>query len=270
MDIAYCSIDGRAYTALEFQDLPPPDLDVKRRQLACVKCGNQAFFRKKSAAGQTACFGARPHAPHCNMGAADHLRVEAAIGPDEQISDNTDIMVIDLNFGAAPGEIHLDPHGPPAGNARGGSHRLPGGPRNARAHRRLSTLLKHLRTSPHFRNSEQAIEINGEAGGTIRSFFSEFSTLQHHQFDQMGGYWGMISDAAEGDDTTWLNSGGRGDISIGIAGNVRQAFMQRFGVDELEDLAGAYVLVIGKPRTSQYGKKFLIVDDIGLVTASLA
>ncbi|MBJ7516715.1 MAG: hypothetical protein JHC82_10990, partial [Stenotrophomonas sp.] len=93
MDIAHCTLDGGDYTAVRFQQLPPADLEAKRRNLTCVRCGQQAFFRKKAASGRAACFGARPHAPGCGMAADDHLRVEIGIGPDEAITNNTDVLV---------------------------------------------------------------------------------------------------------------------------------------------------------------------------------
>lgn len=270
MDIAHCTLDRRDYTAVQFQHLPLADLAVKRRNLICVTCRQQAFFRKSAASGRAACFGARPHALGCGMSAEDNLRVESGIGPDEEIVRNTDVLVIDLNFGAVQGAPHLDDNGQAAPGRRGGRHLHGDGQRTARTHRRLSTLLKHLRSSAVFRASGQAIEIGGVQGRTIRDFFESFPAMQPHHFSQLGGYWGLISDAGDGDGAIWLNSGGRGDISIGIPYATWAEFKRRFRIDDLEDLAGAYVLAVGTPWRSQYGKKFLIVDDIEFVTASLA
>lgn len=270
MDIAHCTLDGVDYTAVRFQQLPPADLEAKRRNLICVSCRQQAFFRKKAASGRAACFGARPHAPGCGMAAEDHLRVESGIGPDEAITHNTDVLVVDLNFGAVQGAPHLQDDGQADPGRRGGRHLHGDGQRTARTHRRLSTLLKHLRSSAAFGASDQAIEIGGIEGRTLRDFFVEFPALQPHHFDRLAGCWGLVTDAGERDGTVWLNSGGRGDISIGIPGSIWPEFKRRFGVDDLEDLAGAYVLAVGTPSRSQYGKRYLIVDDIEFVTASLA
>lgn len=270
MDLAHCLLDRRDYTAVQFQQLPLPELGAKRRNLVCIACGQQAFFRKHSADGRAACFGARPHAAGCSMAAEDALRAESAIGPEEAIIRNTDVLVIDLNFGAVQGAPHLQDDGQTDAHGRGGRHIAGAGQRTARTHRRLSTLLKHLRSSAAFGASTQPIEIGGIANRTLRDFFVEFSAMQPHHFSQIVGCWGMIADAGAGKGITWLNSGGRGDISIGIPDAVSGAFAQRFQVSDLEDLAGAYVLAIGTPWISQQGKKCLIVDDIEFVTASLA
>ena len=45
------------------------------------------------------------------MAAEDHLRVESGIGPDEAITHNTDVLVVDLNFGAVQGAPHLQDDG---------------------------------------------------------------------------------------------------------------------------------------------------------------
>lgn len=269
MDLAHCLLDRRDYTAVQFQQLTLPDLGAKRRNLVCITCGQQAFFRKPSADGRAACFGARPHAAGCSMAAEDALRVESAIGPDEAIIRNTDVLVVDFNFGAVQGAPHLQDSDQAGAQGRGGRHVAGAGQRTARPHRRLSTLLKHLRSSAAFGTSNQPIEIGGIANRTLRNFFVEFAALQPRHFSQVVGCWGMIAYAGAGNGITWLNSGGRGDISIGIPDAIGAAFTQRFQVTDLEDLAGAYVLAIGTPWISQQGKKCLIVDDIEFVTASL-
>jgi len=137
-------------------------------------------------------------------------------------------------------------------------------------HRRLSTLLRNLIHSEDFRNSDQLIAI-AEGEFRVREFFVEFSEITDEYEGRYRGYWGLISDAASSRDepsSLWLNSGGRDDVSVVIDAASTREFYERFPLDDLEDLAGAYALVFGELRVSRNGKKYLAVGDISKITVS--
>ena len=76
------------------------------------------------------------------------------------------------------------------------------------------------------------------------------------------GWWGLISDAKDGGDgSLWLNGGGRGMISFCIPHELRTQVFDRFRLEDIEQLAGAYVLVIADLRISQYGKMYCVIDS---------
>lgn len=137
-------------------------------------------------------------------------------------------------------------------------------------HRRLSTLLKNLMHGDGFRNSDQLIAMPaGEF--RVRDFFVEFPDIDGGHEREYRGYWGMISDArVDGNGSLWLNSGGRDDVSIVIQDELLKDFGQRFGANDVEDLAGAYVLFLGELRVSQNGKAYLPCNDIQSISVSLA
>lgn len=270
MDVARCTLNNRQFTAQQFEQLPADELEQNRRNLVCVGCGYQAFFRKASRRGVAACFGARPHGPQCQLGAEDYPRQEGGIGADEEIRQNDGVLVVDLAFGAAPGELHIDQAPEIDQRNRGGRAIQGDGRHRAQSHRRLSTLLRHLRHSPGFRNSMQQLEAPGQIRTSVRDFFIEFQDIENRHLGRVGGFWGMITDARQGADALWLNSGGRRDISICVPDDIAGAFLGRFDIDDPEDLAGAYVLVIGTPLVSQYGKAYLPLNDIAFITADLA
>jgi len=58
----------------------------------------------------------------------------------------------------------------------------------------------------------------------------------------------------------WLNSGGRENISICLDSKIVDAIATRYRIDGLEDIAGAYILVLGTPQISQHRKLHVIID----------
>lgn len=263
MDIARCNENGQTYTATTFAALPPLDLERMRQQLFCPECDGPAFFRKASRSGRAACFGARPHQEGCGLAAQDSEQVVEGEGTDLDILNNPgERVVVDLAYGAQHRELHGDPM---EGTGRAGrAPRYVGGtPRpDARMHRRLSSLLRTLIEAPHFRLSHQLLEIVGQPEMRVCDFFVPLLTVTPSMQGQVRGWWGSISDAKDGSDgSLWLNSGGRGMISVCIPVEMRAAVLDRFRLEDNEQLAGAYVLVIADLRISQYGKMYCAIES---------
>jgi len=124
--------------------------------------------------------------------------------------------------------------------------------------------------SEDFRNSNQLIAI-AQGEFRVRDFFVDFSEIADDNEGDYRGYWGLISDAAlsrEEPPSLWLNSGGRDDVSVVVDAESANEFLERFPLGELEELAGAYVLVFADLRVSRNGKKYLAVSDISKMTIS--
>ncbi|WP_139791172.1 hypothetical protein [Chromobacterium violaceum] len=135
--------------------------------------------------------------------------------------------------------------------------------------RRLSGLLRNLIHNPGFSQSEQELEM--PRGVTrVRDFFVPFDQAREDRLGQYRGFWGMVSDANDGRGAVWINSGGRGDVSVCLPYELQNEFFRRFRVEDNEALSGAYVLVIGELAQSVGGKIFIRVDDLALITAILA
>lgn len=263
MDIARCTEDGQIYTAVTFATLHPIDLERMRQQLTCPECDGPAFFRKASRSGRAACFGARPHHDGCGLAAQDSEQVIEGEDTDLDVLNNpAERIVVDLAYGVQPREIHGDPH---EGTGRAGrAPRYVGGnPRpDARMHRRLSSLLRTLIEAPHFARSHQLLEIAGQPEIAVCDFFVPLLAANPSMQGRMRGWWGLISDAKDGGDgSLWLNSGGRGMISFCIPVEMRAQVLDRFRPEDNEQLAGAYVLVIGDLRISQNGKMYCVIES---------
>ena len=271
MDIARCNENGLTYTAASFAALSPSDLERMRQQLSCPECEGPAFFRKASRSGRAACFGARPHQNGCSLAALDSEQViEGEATNLDALNNPGERIVVDLTYGAHLPEVHGDST-EQAGRA-GRCPRYVGGSArpDARMHRRLSSLLRTLIAAPQFRSSHQLVELNGQSDTRVCDFFVPLLEVNQDMQGQMRGWWGSISSAKDGGDgSLWLNSGGRAMISICIPTEMRAGVVDRFHLEDNEQLAGAYVLVIADLRVSQYGKMYCIVESSGHVAVRL-
>lgn len=273
MDVAHCTADGRNYSAQSFEALSDPVIETYRRQLVCPECKGPAFFRKESTSGQAACFGARPHGANCSLAAVESSQGGMS-GPDkEERINHGERIEIDFNFGASS-VVHPGPDAPDDGTGRGGRFQRGQRPRTAVAHRRLSTLLKNLMHSEDFRRSDQLIALP-EGEYRVKDLFVSFDEIDARHINSFRGYWGMITDAglSKGESKSlWLNSGAADDVSVVVDASLSVPFLERFPVQDTDELSGSYVLVFGelKVSNSPRKKRFIANKDISKITLSLA
>jgi hypothetical protein len=271
MDVARCTLDNVTYKQVRFATLPPGELSRKRRFLVCPECGGPSFFRKASCSGQAACFGARPHNESCSLATSEYERNDLGLGDDQDILSNpSQHIVIDFDFGAQQTERHNDPNAVANVGGRGGRFVGDGARRNAAMHRRLSSILRNLSTSAQFRASRQIVEIEGIGEFPVADFFVHFQAVASMQEGRYRGYWGMIAYARSGQGgELWLNSRGLDDMSICVPEEFVDEFYRRFRISDEEDLAGADALIFGTLRNSQNGKQYIQVEDLGFITIHL-
>jgi len=255
---ARCTEDGVVYAAVDFAKLPPEELTQKRQFLQCPECGGPAFFRKASRGGRAACFGARPHAPQCDLAAPEYDPNADGQGEDQdQLLNPGNIIVVDLDYGATDQHLVREAEGLPRNRERRGRYGREGGRTIAKMHRRLSTLLRSLIEIPEFKYSGQTLEVEGYPDIAVRDFFVPLLEVTATHEGQFHGYWGMLSDARRAQDgTLWLNSGGRDAISFCLPNRLIASLFERYGIEDEEDLAGAYILVLGTPSVSQRNKVY--------------
>ncbi|WP_124528976.1 hypothetical protein [Pseudomonas sp. KBW05] len=269
MDVARCIADGNTYTAHNFEQLGDSRIEGFRRLLVCVQCGAPAFFRKESRSGQAACFGARPHIPGCEFAAAEGRRRGNPGNDQEEQINLGERIEIDFGYGAQE-IVHPTPDNPIDPNGRGGRFVPGSGRRSPVMHRRLSTLLRNLMVSEQFRNSDQIIGLP-EGQFRVRDFFVRFNEANRDHVGEYRGYWGMLSDARYGQENSlWLNSGGRENLSVVADTAIVDGLHERFDVDDLEEFAGSYILVFGTLRVSGNGKGYVACNDLRHITVSLS
>jgi hypothetical protein len=267
MDVALCTINNTVYDIAGFEALDEGCVSIMRRNLLCPRCLGPGFYRKAARSGQASCFGARPHADFCDMGGPQSSSYRGDTLEEDDVVNRGECIEVDFAFGA-PLRNHVNEEGAvfASGTGRQGSGQA--GARTQTRQRRLSTLLKNLILSDDFRRSEQLISVQSGVF-KVRDFFVPFACAEVDELDRMRGYWGLVSDAAQSGDqppSLWLNTGGRQDLSVVVDSSLTDDFTQRFPIQELEDLAGAYVLVFGYLRVSKNAKKYIAVSDISRIT----
>jgi len=249
MDIAKCTTNGQHYFAVDFSRLPLDELVCKRRMLKCPECGSTAFFRNATFNGsRIACFGARPHSADCGLGTQDLARYD-------EIHNAVCKIVVDFNYGATEQPLYVADTERTRRSVEGGCRN------NVSSHRRLSSLLRILIEFPEFQNSDQPLQINAHVETTANAFFVPLLSVADHYKGHFRGYWGLISNAQfTADKSLWLNSGGRENLSFCLDSKIVDAIAKRYRINGLEDLAGAYILVIGTPQISQNRKLHIIIE----------
>lgn len=255
---AKCTEDSETYAAVDFSRLSTEEIARKRRFLQCPECGGPAFFRRASRGGRAACFGARPHAPNCELAAPEYDPNQDGQGEDQdQLFNPGNRIVVDLNYGAAQQYMVQEVDGLPSNRNRRGRYGGDGGRPQARMHRRLGSLLRTLIEVPAFRQSDQVVEIDDHPEMTVSEFFVPLLDVTAGHEGQFRGYWGMLSDARRASEgTLWLNSGGRDSISFCLDEHLIKPLFERYGIEDEEDIAGAYILVLGSPSVSQRNKVY--------------
>ena len=265
MQVARCTEDHIIYTAAEFSRMHPNESDRKRRLLLCPECDGPAFFRNVSRNGRVPCFGARPHSNTCRLAAQDYER-PACRDDEEQFAQTNsgNRIILDFNFGARVRSdcAEVFEHTPNLnGSDRYGGHSERDIVRIQRC--RLSSILRKLSASPLFGQSDQVIEIPQYCERTAQAFFVSLLATTNDYAGLFRGYWGFLSDAKFAlDRSLWFNSGGSDNISFCLGAQHVDEFRQRYCVEDLEDLAGADILVIGTPQIARNGKLFCLIDNL--------
>lgn len=270
MDNARCLENSQIYSAHEFSRLSASQLARYRVKLQCVGCGNPAFYRKGSTSGQGACFGARPHRPNCKYLVAEEVKDRiSGVGSEAILENNGERIVVDLMFGStALRHQSVEAAAEPASARRGRFV----GPEKRRAamKRRLSSLLDTLIVNPAFCNSAQVLELKGHASIPVSEFFVPLLSVQQQHMGLYRGYWGVVVDAKLSPDSKvlWLNSGGKHDMSLCIPSSFVERLLERFRFSEVDDINGAYALVLGRSQRSKGlgAKVYLKISDIGEIT----
>ena len=269
MQTAKCNLDNANYHSHQFSALPQDEITRKRYNLECSVCGNHAFFRWQTSNGREACFGAY-HSDGCPMAAIQTATDTNSQYQDRNASSNHEQhIVVDFSYGSAQSEGHA---GRPeiqnqledSGHSGGRVVR-----QNIVSHRRLSSLLRELITSPQFSSSNQIIHVAGCGETSVSKFFVRFDQVTNAHANRFMGYWGMLTCAKEGyPPALWLNTGMPGDLSILVPCHLANTLRSRFGIEDRGDLtaAGMFVLVFGILHVSMFGKPYIEIADLCSIT----
>jgi len=265
MQYARCTTDGEVWEALPFSELVPAVLDEKRLNLVCEECGEFAWFRKESSHGHPAHFCAR-HDAECNLKVdyvvSDDQRDDATAEEDEVSSGDTIIVRLDEETG---GDVEVAEVQKPPEEGQGVGGRtfiIKGKNRESSQQFTLRKILLRLVQSPNFSESSSELVFYKNAEevlirGQVKNIITSFKDIGENTHDDAHRfYWGPIASAKKSDDgKIWLNSGrSYSSVSVAIFEDIADEFLDLFNVDDLEDLAGAYILVAGRCISTGRGR----------------
>lgn len=263
MQYARHNEDQRVWEAAQFAGLPAIQVEQMRQNLSCVECDQFAWFRKESRHGHPPHFCAH-HLDSCS------LRVEYVVsgerdGQDQeadQLTSGDSIVVrLDLETGNSVA-VHSVQANPKQESGSGGTRYVSSGAqRETYQHFTLRRILYRLVQSPAFRSSSSSILLFRNENevliqGQVNQVAVPFSHISRGHHDRLMLYWGPISSAGRTDDgKVWLNSSiGNQSASVAVFEDVADEFLHLFRITDLEELAGAHVLVAGRCLFASTGK----------------
>lgn len=270
MDVAWCTSDAVEYTAAQFAQLSDGLIMSKRRHLVCLGCSGRAYYRRRGSNGAAPCFGSNEHADNCDFhGVGTTLHAGGVPVPEPELMNHGDRLTLDVDV-ASPEEHHAEFDAPDIGTGTGqhGSYDYEAVLRHATSRRRLRSVLRDLARSAAFRSSRAVVVVPSFPELSVERFFVWFNHIRPDRHEgQRRGYWGTIVDARtrHAGDALWLNSGGPDEPSVLLPHEEIDQLLDAHHVDELEDIAGAWVLALGKFQTSQNGKHLIRVTAAGFV-----
>lgn len=261
MRIALCTLDGVTYEAADFRQ--EDGFDNKRRYLVCTECGMRAFYRSFAGNAREAHFGARPHAEGCTLAALEPDGTATGEGAEEDdILTTGQRILLDLNYGTPDPTRGGQPVGVTVRPGNGGARGVYGPAARDTMTRRLRPILRFLMESEDFRRSTQTIQIPEVGEFTIADFFVPFTGVTNDHVGSYRGFWGLVpTPNIDGKGTLWLNSGGHEDMSVLLDQGFIEEIRLRFHFEEVEDLAGSYVLALGELRKGPSGKRYVPISD---------
>ena len=260
MDLALDTIDNETYSAADFNKNSASWIAEHRTALECDLCHNQAFFRKASVSGQAACFGARPHAEGCERATHSSEESERAEALEKFVRENPGGH-FELKFTLPKPPSNKTPvSGVVAGGGenKAGKFIKWGNRQETSSSIQARQILINLATSEKYRQSTQTIATPNSGGKVqIRDYFIPFRDASEGDAGKERGYWGTITKVYPDEGITWLNTGFPRHMSIVLKDEVRDDLMEAYGLNGVEDLIGAYVLLVGELKISAAAKKYI-------------
>ncbi|EGR2404809.1 MULTISPECIES: hypothetical protein [Vibrio] len=275
MDLAFCTLDGKTWNSDEFWALGESNIVTMRRNLKCVSCEGDAWFRKSSYGKKVPHFCAH-HTDDCEY-ATNYEVIDDGDGGDGQPAANPN-SGITLNLGLEKNyEVDVKPLAPqgdiPRGEKRSGEKAKNAGGKDYPAHLTLKNLLyKLVRSTDAMYASGTDVYIPDAPFPDLPSkadeLFVEFKNVHEGLHEKNRIFWGFISDAAYSNDgKLWLNAGNRSDgLSVSIRPELVSEFLEYFKVDkDLEHLQGCHALIIGDCYYAATGKPVIWCSKLDFI-----
>lgn len=263
MDLAREVVSAVVWSSRDFSALPAAEIERLRRSLECVECREFAWFRSSSE--RVPAHFCAHHSDQCS------LRVRYNVVPsddasdeDRAVQDNEGRIVIRLDQ-QRPRPMQHTParvHDNDAGDVEfGGRTAYANGRREGELQATLRLILHRLVHGRAFAESGRILTLYRNENellieGAVSDVVCGFDSITPDRHDSLALYWGAVASAGRTQDgKVWLNfSSVRSGASVSIYEDISQDFLDSFGIDDLEDLVGAHVLVFGRCFYAATGK----------------
>ena len=192
----------------------------------------------------------------------DESRSDATLAESEVAAGDAIIVRLDQERGDQIDVTEVQPPPKPGQGEGGRSFVVRGAGRESFQHFTLRKILLRLVQSPAFCTSDRQIvfyrnEEDVLIRGSVRDIVTSFTDISRERHnDRVVLFWGPIASAGRSPDgKLWLNSSDRYQgASVAIFQDIVDEFLAVFSIDDLDELAGAHVLVAGKCYFAATGK----------------
>ncbi|MCT7944078.1 hypothetical protein [Shewanella septentrionalis] len=285
MEQVYSTKSGTVINAADFSNLSTELQQTYKASLHCIGCEDVAWFRSATKPNAKVARAAHFNSHH-HQGECPYRTSYLVIDDGSDTGNSVDVPVptvsdyvinLDDNRGGAIADIDLPPI-PPAGfvTPKGGSIGIGTDKAyEATVTRTLRQILSYLKRYPDFKFSDKRVEIYSDSGqlkiqGTIRDVAVHFDDITPAVDDSQSRlFWGLIVDSYdEAYGGIWLNaSDSKSGLSVKVFADIRDKFLEVFKIEDLEELRGTHILLVGKLHyTGKYNKPVIFCPFVNLVT----
>ncbi|MFP1891807.1 hypothetical protein ACLEEJ_09475 [Lonsdalea quercina] len=275
MDKVICTLDQQEWTAEDFYALPVNELQSKKRNLKCIGCGGDAWFRRSSYGNESPHFCAH-HLDSCSFRTLYEPIGEGIGDNGVPASDSDSGIVIDLDLTKSYDIKVKDSEelqeSQPAGLSFTGEKDICDGGTKYPAHQTLKQLLLRLVRSNGRFYCDKKISIKSQ---NIRDLpdngsdlFVEFVNVARWMDGVKRVFWGFISDAGQTQDgKIWLNAGNNKlGLSVCIHQDLAGSFLKHFKIsNSLDELDGCHALIIGTCTYASTGKPVIRCGELNYI-----
>lgn len=233
------------------------DSEKFRGNIVCVECGRKAWFIKgydTEKLSRMACFAAH-HIEGCNASTVQLVADDAESEDGENNESQSSDIYVDLDKSKAQ-SLYVaednDKHGteeskrtsPQKKKAIGNAGSFP-------LNKSLRQLLTNLCKNKEYLDQDREIKIVADSGrivleGQLKSKAIHFEQINQHHSQNVWLFWGTINNIyLRKNGELWLNSGSKYESSIIVNKALTSDIKKNFKIDDLAELNGADVLVIG-------------------------
>lgn len=264
MDLVINKINNEKISILKFEKLSKIEKEIIKRNLICLECKVQAFYRKKTRDGKQACFYAR-HAIGCGQGISNSSSIDDSIREELNkinVTYRELILSLDQNIELYNSNKKKDLEINGDNNQNNSRSYVIDPSKNKSCRITLKKLLRYA-INNLLNDIDIPIIVEGKVFKDPLDLIIYFKDISYSLKRQKRIFWGEINSIST--NGQFLNSGlwdGEGyEFSILLNERVaKNSKLSKVAWDK-----GIYVIVIGELLYNKSSRPYVRVDDINLM-----